>query len=160
MSFSRSSWPRASLTAASSWPISDAIWLTLVRVVLRRCTKTNTSNSLSREIPRFVKQFSSDSSMGMGRAKRVIPQGVNENRLSQCFEFAKALHVDEEGCTSQASDRLLFAPSRIVPRLNYRKLFNLAQLVPKCPRWLVTHRCKNPAACGDVSLGANKLRDV
>jgi hypothetical protein len=27
-------------------------------------------------------------------------------------------------------------------------------------RWLVIHRCKNPAACSDVSLGAHKLRDV
>jgi hypothetical protein len=45
--------------------------------------------------------------------------------------FAKALHVDEEGCTSQPSDLLSFAPFRIVPRLNCRKLFNLAQLVPK-----------------------------
>jgi hypothetical protein len=27
-------------------------------------------------------------------------------------------------------------------------------------RGLIIHRCKNPAACGDVSLGARKLRDV
>ena len=69
------------------------------------------------------------STVGMGRAKRVIPPGVNEKDRRQYWESAKALHVDEEGCTCQRSDLLSFAPSRIVPRLNCRKLFNLAQLV-------------------------------